>query len=258
MTLLASHLEQISASAKTVAELEYVPKVCFFSACIDPWPRFPPSKIFTNALLNNPEITTLIRDTEPHERALFSLDPAAISRQQNKPASTGVEPNLHGRMKGSNVTHPIKQSAVSRVLGTEMLREIKQSSNARSQGGVDVEILLRGAERLCQVYSVPGASDRIRALRNRHREVSASITGLEEKISQQQSVLDRKNSAFKSDNAENEDDREPAIVSDMKQVAFTEEDLQHEEDEIRELEARKKALEDLVSDLERDLGGLLK
>jgi len=39
-------------------------------------------------------------------------------------------------------------------------------------------------------------------------------------------------------------------------AAFTLEDFQAEEDEIRELEARKKTLEDRISGIERDLGGL--
>ncbi len=40
-------------------------------------------------------------------------------------------------------------------------------------------------------------------------------------------------------------------------VAYAEEDLRREEDEIKELEIRKKTLEDRVSEIERDLGGLL-
>ena len=137
-----------------------------------------------------------------------------------------------------------------------MLREIRQSSNARSHGGVDVEVLLRGAEKLCEVYSVVGATDKIRSLRSRHGDVSTSITGLEGRISQQQSVLARKNTALKSDDAEPHDDTNEDVANG-REVVFTEEDFQAEEEDIRELERRKKALEELVSGLEKDLGGLL-
>lgn len=54
--------------------------------------------------------------------------------------------------------NPRKQSAVARVLGGDMMDEIKKSSNAsysslngRQRGEINVEVLLRGAEKLCNV-----------------------------------------------------------------------------------------------------------
>ena len=195
----------------------------------------------------------MIRDTEPHERALFSIDPNAIgrTRTQSKAPSAGLR-------NGLATPHPLKQSAVSRLLGNEMLREIRQSSNAPSHGQVDVEVLLKGAEKLCDVYNVAGAPDKIRALRSRHGNVASSIAVLEEKVTRQQSNLDRKNPAIKSDETEVEDKVDQDVTSHENPVVYTMEDFQLEEDEIRELEARKKALEDRVSGMERDLGGLLK
>ncbi|KIW89139.1 uncharacterized protein Z519_09991 [Cladophialophora bantiana CBS 173.52] len=243
MAFLANHLEQISLSAKSISELE-----------------LPPPKIFTNALLNNQEITTLIRDTEPHERALFSIDPNALSRnrQQNGFPPMDTKNGHQGRKSGFPSAHPIKQSAVSRLLGKEMLQEIRQSSSARSREGVNVEVLLRGAEKLCEVYTVAGATDRIRVLRSRHREVAGSIAMLEEKVSKQQSLLDRRNLALNSEEREDEQEQDQDPMDHNDAVGFLEEDFQVEEEEIRELEARKKALEERVSDMERDLGGLLK
>ncbi|ETI25026.1 hypothetical protein G647_04396 [Cladophialophora carrionii CBS 160.54] len=239
MTLLASHLEQISASAKAIAELE-----------------FPPPKRFTNALLSNAEITTLIRDTEPYERALFSLDHNAVTRSRQRSNNPDAGPN--GRKSGFNPPHPLKPSAVTLVLGTDMLREIRQSSNARAHGGVNVEVLLRGAEKLCEVYNVAGASDKIRALRNRHKEVAASIAVLEKKVLRQQSLLERRPSTSDPDNAGDENDRQHDFTDNDKHAVLTEDDFQLEEDEIQELEVMKKRLEDRVSGMERDLGGLLK
>ncbi|OAP58549.1 hypothetical protein AYL99_07639 [Fonsecaea erecta] len=243
MALLVNHLEQISLSAKSISELE-----------------FPPPKIFTNALLNNQEITTLIRDTEPHERALFSIDPNAISRNrpQNGFRSADNKNGLQGRKSGVSFAHPMKQSAVSALLGKEMLQEIRQSSSGRSREGVNVEVLLRGAERLCEVYTVAGATERIRALRNRHRDVASSIAMLEDKVSRQQSLLDRTNQALNSQEGRDENDLEQDRINHNAILGLVDEDFQVEEEEIRELEARKKALEERVSGMERDLGGLLK
>ncbi|EXJ60149.1 hypothetical protein A1O7_04301 [Cladophialophora yegresii CBS 114405] len=239
MTLLASHLEQIAASAKAITELE-----------------FPPPKRFTNALLSNSEITTLIRDTEAYERALFSLDHNAVARSRQQ--TNNPDAGSNGHKSGFNASHPLKQSAVTLVLGTDMLREIRLSSNARAHGGVNVEVLLRGAEKLCEVYSVAGASQKIRALRNRHKELAASITVLETKVLKQQSLLERRHPTWDPDNAGDENDREHDFVNNDKHAVLTEDDFQLEEEEIQELEARKKALEDRVSGMERDLGGLLK
>ena len=125
--------------------------------------RFPPPKLFTNALLGNHEITNLIRDTEPHERALFSIDPNvandSLSRRSTRRAAgfPRGDSGVSGRKSIYTSQEPTKQSAVARVLGGEMLQEIQQSNNrATSQGnggasGVNIEILLRGAEKLCAV-----------------------------------------------------------------------------------------------------------
>lgn len=52
---------------------------------------------------------------------------------------------------------PRKQSAVARVLGSYMLQEIEDARGntitmkSGSSGGANVEVLLKGAERLCAV-----------------------------------------------------------------------------------------------------------
>lgn len=201
----------------------------------------------------------MIRDTEPHERALFSIDPSAINRssQASTVRPTVVENALHGRKSLFPSAQPVKQSAVTRLLGTEMLREIRQSTGnaARSQERVNVEVLLRGAEKLCKVYAVPGVPDKIQTLRKRYQEISASLLSVEEKVRQQQSLSDRRNKGLRDDEMGDEDEPDIDAVS-QDTAAFTLEDFQAEEEEIRELEARKKTLEDRISGIERDLGGL--
>jgi hypothetical protein len=161
MTLLENHLEQITLSAKAIADLPCV-LFCSDSWRLLIWLSFPPPKIFTNALLGNQEITNLIRDTEPHERALFSVDPNAASGSSQgsiRRATTfpGNENGIIGRKSTYAGHEPRKQSAVARVLGGELLQEIQQSTRrATSQrngggSGVNVEILVRGAEKLCAV-----------------------------------------------------------------------------------------------------------
>lgn len=157
-------------------------------------------------------------------------------------------------------SEPRKQSAVARVLGSDMLKEIQRSSgNARSQtglaGGVNVEVLLAGAERLCTIYPVAGASERIASLRSRHRNIAESISRHEEKVSKQQTKLNKlnKHSDYVQDTYEDEN-----VPNESFEMMATEQDLDMEEQEIRELEAKKRALEERVSGMEKDLGGLLR
>lgn len=161
------------------------------------------------------------------------------------------------------VSEPRKQSTVARVLGTDMLQEIQRSNgNARSRngaaGGVNVEVLLTGAERLCAVYPVAGASEKIASLRSRHRNIAESIAHHEDKVAKQQTKLNRINTS--SDYGQNayEDEIENALPGGKVEKMDTEQDLEAEEQEIQELEEKKRTLEERVSGMEKDLGGLLR
>ena len=162
MTLLENHLEQICLSARAIADMPCVLR-CSGSWRLLTGPRFTAPKIFANALIGNHEITNLIRDTEPHERALFSVDPNTVNGSSSQrsirraTAFPGDGNGVTGRKSTYTRQDPRKQSAVAGVLGGEMLHEIQQSTrHATSQrngggSGVNVEILLRGAEKLCAV-----------------------------------------------------------------------------------------------------------
>lgn len=144
-----------------------------------------------------------------------------------------------------------------------MLKEIQRSSgNAGSKNGavdgVNVEILLAGAERLCAVYPVAGASERIASLRNRHRSIAESISHHEAKVSKQQTKLNRRNKSADYSQDVYEDEIENTPPDESTETTATEQDLVAEEQEIRELEAKKLALEERVSGMEKDLGGLLR
>lgn len=225
---------------------------------------FPPPKIFTNALLGTHEITTLIRDTEPHERALFSLDPTVGKGSAGKNDTPyGLhhgERSVHGRKSIYATGPPVKQSAVARVLGPDMLYEIRQTSGSasRGKGTVNVEVLLRGAEKLGEVYDVEGASAKISSIRQRHQSLAASVAKYQDLVLQQQSKLNRFNSGSGYANLDDEVDGAAPDSEPASTKITTEADIEAEEAEIRELEARKKALEDRVSGMDKDLEGLLR
>ncbi|CAK4004576.1 hypothetical protein DOTSEDRAFT_73286 [Lecanosticta acicola] len=244
-SLLNSHLEQISLCATSIAELP-----------------FPGPKRFTNALLAQHDITALIRDTEAHERALFHLAPPPLPSRSaaqdisSAPATGPAASSTTSRRATMYGNRQPKNKAVAAVLGGDLYqRTRKESAAVRQKGDVDVEILLEGAERLLAVYPVPGAADKITQLRRRHQQLVANISHYEALVGQQSADLARMNRPTYDDGDDDEIMDDEPIVS---APTMTKEDLEREETEIAELEGKKKSLEDRVTGMERDLGGLMR
>ncbi|KAI9881219.1 MAG: hypothetical protein M1830_007197 [Pleopsidium flavum] len=277
MTLLDSHLEQISLSAAAISELPFLP------------PR-----VFTNALLHPHDITALIRDTEAHERALFTVPSSTrptdfttnITRR-----NTVFNVNEHGStvVGGANSAQaPRKNTAVAMLLGRDMVEEIRKSggggvgvgignniAEGRGKDEVNVEIFLEGAEKLCgrgkrreeaelRGSPIPGAEERIATLRTRYGQLSSSIARQEARVEKQAAQLDKMNRPKEFDEDEEDLDRDNVNERRLDAPAGIEEtqvnsvDPMREEEEIKELEKKKRGLEDRVSGMERDLGGLLR
>jgi len=149
-SLLASHLEQIALCSTSIADLP-----------------FPGPKLFTNALLTPNDITSLIRDTEAHERALFALAPpplpakaadfAASSTASGTAATAGVGNKRRGTVYvgASNAAQrQPRNKAVAAVLGGDLYQRTRRQEDGKAQKGVgelDVEVLLEGAEKLAAV-----------------------------------------------------------------------------------------------------------
>lgn len=207
---------------------------------------FAPSGPFTNALLHNHEITALIRDTEPHERGLFSVDHAIGQNGTKKADNTHSNDGNARRKTGQGAVHA-QSSTVARVLGPEMLRKIQSSTQEGGRGRkIDLETLLQGAEKLCSAYDVSGTKDRIDAIRTRHQSLITSIASYEQKLSRQHPRGPRAGA----------DETVSGIsASDMSHTAEAD-PSSNEEDTLQTLEERKKTLESRIAAMERDLGGL--
>lgn len=121
---------------------------------------------------------------------------------------------------------------------------------------VDVEILLRSAEKLCGVYPLPGALERIPAQRSKYAHSRSTLAYYEAKVSEQAEALGRMNKDHWMDEDEDEDEDEDVDDKDGGEIV-TEEDLRREEDEVRELEKKKKELQETLRAMEKDLGGLM-
>jgi hypothetical protein len=144
-SLLTSHFDQIALCATSIADLP-----------------FAGPKIFTNALISgNHDITALIRDTEQHERALFHLAPPPLPKTgagSDFTASTGGGA-MYGvdwgrgaadRRKTGYAARQPKNKAVAAVLGGDLFQATRGGVE-KKKGELDVEVLLRGAEKLAAV-----------------------------------------------------------------------------------------------------------
>ncbi|RMJ24142.1 hypothetical protein PHISP_04977 [Aspergillus sp. HF37] len=246
MGLLDSHLGQIALSSSTIADLP-----------------FHPPRIFTNALLGPHDITALIRDTETHERALFQIDPSTQSAHASQRRATRRATQFQPEVEKESMANRIysardkrNQSAVARVLGSDMMEDIKRSAGTSSEarGEVNIEVLLRGAEILCGVYPVAGAQEKIASLRYRHQLISESLGQLEDRVASNTAELERMSRSYGDDY----EDYDTGATLQSETVDVTDDDIEQELAEIRDLEEKKRALEDRVSGMERDLGGLMR
>ncbi|KAI2624517.1 DASH complex subunit Spc34 [Xylaria nigripes] len=252
MSLLSAHFEQIAISCQGIDSLP-----------------FPPPKIFTNALLSNHDITSLIRDTEAHERALFSVPPppppVTAPPQENVKKSSRRQTVFNvasGEVTTSASTGrgaaPRRNTAVAAVLGGDLHEQIRRSERRGGKDNVDVETLLRGAEKLCAVYPLPGALERIAAQRTKYAHSRSTLAYYEAKVEEQAEALGQMNKDhWKDGEEEDEDEDEDEDGAGGYDDVITEEDLERTQAEIRDLEKKKKDLQERLRAMDKDLGGLL-
>ncbi|PHH85186.1 hypothetical protein CDD83_787 [Cordyceps sp. RAO-2017] len=125
---------------------------------------------------------------------------------------------------------------------------------ADRKGELDVDVLLRGAEKLCGVYELPGARERIAALRTRHRNGRDTVAYYEARVAEQAERLASMDRGWMDDGGDGDDDDAPP--QDESEL-WTAEDLRREEDEARAMELKKKELQARLRAMDKDLGGLM-
>jgi chromosome segregation ATPase len=154
---------------------------------------------------------------------------------------------------------------VAAVLGNELVERIRRGGgggagsglgyrkyDASNKNEVDVESLLEGAEKLLSVYQVPGAYAKIAAMRQRHARLEASLEYYESRLAEQTAQLGRLNRS-REEYLDEDDEVEEQPQEDF---VLTAEDLRREEEEVRQLESKKRGLEDRVHSMGRDISGL--
>lgn len=158
---------------------------------------------------------------------------------------------------GPSSRAPRRNTAVAAVLGPELHSEVRRTEG---KGDIDIEVLLRGAEKLNEVYAMPGVPKRIEGLRLKYSQVASSVAHYEQKVAAQEKELERmsRGDGWGGDEELEDEGRRTPGTEPEESLEITDEDLRKEEEEIRELEKTKKELEDRVSGMERDLGGLLR
>lgn len=113
---------------------------------------------------------------------------------------------------------------------------------------------------LIRYSPIQGAQEKIAALRNRHKKVKSSLDHYEGLVADQASQLKQMNRPSSRMSEYDDDDDVPGVSGSEANanVAMTADDLRREEGNVRELEQKKQTLEDRVSGMEKDLGGILR
>lgn len=102
---------------------------------------------------------------------------------------------------------------------------------------------------------VPGVRERITAIRQRHSRLESSIDYYENRIAKQTVQLGRLNRSREYASEPEEAEAEPDVTVFQ---PMTQEDLLKEEEEVRQLERKKRVLEDRVNSMGRDISGVLR
>lgn len=120
------------------------------------------------------------------------------------------------------------------------------------------------AETLTGTSPIPGAMEKIAQLRQRHYRLAHSIAELEEQVAEQSDQLKKLNrsrapSGYSDDDYDDDEDitTQPEPTATIDTFAISHEDMRQDEEEITELERRKRALEERVSALGKDITGVL-
>lgn len=102
---------------------------------------------------------------------------------------------------------------------------------------------------------VSGAAEKISNLRYRYAQVTDSLEQLDARVAENTAELERINQAYDKENdfdfAEQQQQQQP-------ETNVTDEDIERELEEIRELERRKRTLEERMTGIDRDIGGLMR
>lgn len=173
-----------------------------------------------------------------------------------------------GAPSSRSAGNPRRSTAVAAVLGGDLHAKITRRAPASTRvqgagggGDVDIEVLLQGAEKLCNVYPLPGALDRIPELRQKWASQSNTLAYYEAKVAEQAERLLRMNKRpddFGDDEeGDGDGESEDPVNSGIMDSLMTEEDLRREEEEVRELDKKKKELQERLRAMDKDLGGLL-
>ncbi|KAF3927211.1 hypothetical protein ABW20_dc0105102 [Dactylellina cionopaga] len=217
------HLEQIESAAKDISSM-----------------RFSKPGTFTNSQVNRPPITSLIRDTSPYERVLFSSPSASSSSQESfaqRVPMLSTKSTLLGSLLDGDVMHQVR-SAVR---------------TAHLKGEIDVELLLQGAENLARIYPTPGLDDKIGNLREKYHDLQSSVLLHEELVTAQRTQLDlQRGVADQLGPLERPLETTTHVLN-----AVTDADIGAEEIAIQQLEARRLEVESEIRDLDRRLGSLV-
>jgi chromosome segregation ATPase len=105
---------------------------------------------------------------------------------------------------------------------------------------------------------VPGAAEKIASLRSRHEQLQASIEHYESIVAKQTAELDQANQEYDDDDFSPDVAVKTAVPISGAEERYGPEDFEREEAEMEELERKKKSLEERVTGMDKDLGGLMR
>jgi hypothetical protein len=172
-------------------------------------------KAFVNALLSDRDITSLIRDAETHEQALFTCPPTS-----DKGAPVATKQGL------TKMRLQIRREATA-LLGISRVSQAGNTTAAQSTDEAGLSALLACVEKLLLLYPAQGVQAQVDMMRHKYARLTESIAALEDDFVWQQKELDSQHQA-------RDQERLPEPIVGH----ITEDMIRQEEEEVRALEAQ--------------------
>lgn len=214
---------------------------------------FRPPGIFTNALIGKPDITTLLRDADAFENALYQVD--AQDRPERKDGTRGVVDQLNDDLDelqlqqlqeeadgGELVQRPsvviVPREVVVSNDENKGVKNLLSKFNEENEKDYDIDVLCETVSQLLDKYPIDGVREELERLRQRWQSVNLEIMENEETIEKQRRQLSLLRISLNERELRSDDTGERPVRTAAQLIAEEEEEIRRLELQISTEEAR--------------------
>lgn len=214
---------------------------------------FRPPGIFTNALIGKPDITTLLRDADAFENALYQVD--AQDRPERKDGTRGVVDQLNDDLEelqlqqlqeeedsGEFVQRPsvviVPREVVASNNENKGVKNLLSKFNEENEKDYDIDVLCETVSQLLEKYPIDGVREELEQLKQRWETINLEIMENEDTIEKQRRQLSLLRISLNERELHSDDIGEQPVKTAAQLIAEGEEEIRKLELEISTKEGK--------------------